>query len=138
MHVVGSTFDTFMRFEIKGDFFQIKVSLNAQKALYRGIFVLDGNNEKVWLPFKYENLPAFCFSYGHLGHNVKEFDDVESSVKKLPKEKLPYSLALKAESALMGKESVQLRFTARKVMKQCLYIGDALITIDGNINSVCM
>ncbi|MBA0693003.1 hypothetical protein Goari_010519, partial [Gossypium aridum] len=30
------------------------------------------SQEKVWVSFKYENLPIFCFGCGRLGHGVKE------------------------------------------------------------------
>ncbi|MBA0672600.1 hypothetical protein Goklo_023999, partial [Gossypium klotzschianum] len=40
------------------------------------------------------------------------------------KDDLPYSLALKAESNLIGKESLQFGFSVKKSMKQCLYIGE--------------
>ncbi|MBA0600244.1 hypothetical protein Gorai_006439 [Gossypium raimondii] len=35
----------------------------------------------------------------------------------------PYSMALKAESNLIGKESLQFRFSTKRIMKQCFYTG---------------
>lgn len=55
----GSIFEGVINFEIKGDFCHIKVMLNVKKPLRRGIFIGTREDEQKWLPFKYENLPAF-------------------------------------------------------------------------------
>lgn len=41
------------------------------KPLRKGVFIKGDSNEKSWLPFKYENLPSFCFGYGWMGHSLK-------------------------------------------------------------------
>lgn len=70
MLVVGSTFGGVIIFEIKGDFCRVKVMINVQKPLRRGIFIGTCPNEQSWVPFNYENLPGFCFGCGRLGHNL--------------------------------------------------------------------
>ncbi|MFQ6668326.1 hypothetical protein Gotur_034011 [Gossypium turneri] len=47
---------------------QIRIKLNVQKPLRRGIFVSIGNGNRVWIPFNYETLPTFCFGCERLGH----------------------------------------------------------------------
>lgn len=47
MHTIGSTFGGVIRAEVKGDFFRIKVNLNVQKKLRRGIFVSLDERRKI-------------------------------------------------------------------------------------------
>ncbi|MBA0550743.1 hypothetical protein Golob_021665 [Gossypium lobatum] len=54
MHAIGSTFGGIMRLEIK---------------------------EKVWIPFKHENLSAFCFGCGKMGHRGRK-GQIQRSVGK--------------------------------------------------------
>lgn len=53
---VGSTFGELLSSEVKGEFCRIKVLLDVQDQLQRGIFIVLDNGEKVWVLFKYENL----------------------------------------------------------------------------------
>lgn len=41
-----------------------------------------------------------------------------NKLKNLPEDTLPFSLALKAESKIMGKECKQIRISSRKSIKQ--------------------
>ncbi|MBA0787023.1 hypothetical protein Gotri_027698, partial [Gossypium trilobum] len=61
LHDVGVTFGGVLRSEILGEFCRLRVKLNVQRPLRRGIFVSIGNANKFWIPFKYEKLPTFCF-----------------------------------------------------------------------------
>lgn len=72
------------------------------------------SNEKIRIPFKYENLSIFCFGCGRIVHGVKEYENVFEEVKNMPEEALPYSVALQAETNVRGKESVKMGFSARK------------------------
>ncbi|KAH1047986.1 hypothetical protein J1N35_038770 [Gossypium stocksii] len=71
MHTVGSTFGGVIRAEIKGEFCRIRVNLDVQKQLRRGIFVSPNSKGKFWLSFKYENLPNFFFCCGRMGHGLR-------------------------------------------------------------------
>lgn len=71
MHAVGSTFRGLIRSEIMGEYYRIRIMINAKKPLRRGLFVETSDRDKVWLVFKYENLPIFCFGCGTIGHGVK-------------------------------------------------------------------
>ncbi|MFQ6634407.1 hypothetical protein Gotur_011216, partial [Gossypium turneri] len=68
LHAIGVTFGGVIRSEIRGEFCRLRIQLNVQKPLRRGIFVSTGNGNKCWIPFKYEKLPTFCFGCGKLGH----------------------------------------------------------------------
>ncbi|MBA0869971.1 hypothetical protein Goshw_005934 [Gossypium schwendimanii] len=60
---------------------------------------------------------------GRMDHSIKECSEVTTEIKNLPEDELPYSLALKAEINLLGKESLKLGSVARKSMKQWSYTG---------------
>lgn len=49
-----------------GPCLRVKIQLDVTKPLLRGSFVNKGN--KVWLSFKYERLPYFCFKCGIIKH----------------------------------------------------------------------
>lgn len=70
LHAIGSTFGGVLRSEISEDFCRLRVNLDVQIPLRRGIFVSDAYVSKVWIPFKYENLPIFCFECGRMGHGM--------------------------------------------------------------------
>lgn len=95
LHAIGATFGGVIKSEIKGDFCRLKVQFDAQKLLRRGLFILTSNQEKVWISFKYENLPNFCSGCGRMGHDVKECTEILIEDRNKSKDELPYSLALK-------------------------------------------
>ncbi|MBA0785478.1 hypothetical protein Gotri_028244, partial [Gossypium trilobum] len=61
LHAIGVTFGGVIRSEIIGESCRLRIKLNVQKPLRRGIFVSTGNGNKCWIPFKYEKLQTFCF-----------------------------------------------------------------------------
>lgn len=67
-------------------------------------FISVEGHDKVWLAFKYENLPKFCFSCGRLGHEIKDCEMIPLADHMKEEDELPYSNALKAESVIRGKE----------------------------------
>lgn len=81
--------------------------MDVWKALRRGIFVSTNDSEKTRLSFKYENFSVFCFGYRRMGHNVKECEAIPSHVKEKGEVAFPYSVTLRAESKLLGKECMQ-------------------------------
>lgn len=46
---------------IAGDFLRVRVEVDISKPLYRGRKVILDDEEKVWVAFKYEKLPNFCY-----------------------------------------------------------------------------
>ncbi|KAK5825278.1 hypothetical protein PVK06_020092 [Gossypium arboreum] len=121
MYALGSTFGGILRSEIKNEVCRLKVQLDAWKPLRRGIFIIVGDQRRVWLPFKYESLPNFCFGYRIMRYVMKECTEISKLGKELGEDNLPYSLVLKAESNLVGRESLQLGVSGRKFAEQCLY-----------------
>ncbi|MBA0696867.1 hypothetical protein Goari_003388 [Gossypium aridum] len=72
MHAIGATFGGVLRSEINEDSCRLRVNLDVQRPLRRGIFVSTNAVSKVWVPFKYENLSMFCFGCGRLEHGLRE------------------------------------------------------------------
>lgn len=52
-----------------------------------------------------------------MGHAIKECNVIKMNVKELPEHELLYSLALKAESTLMGKESLKFGVSTKKSLQ---------------------
>ncbi|MBA0813634.1 hypothetical protein Gohar_027466 [Gossypium harknessii] len=71
LHAIGATFGGVLRSEINENSCRLRVNLDVQRPLRRGIFVSTNAVSKVWVPFKYENLPMFYFGCGRLGHGDK-------------------------------------------------------------------
>ncbi|MBA0754055.1 hypothetical protein Gogos_020329, partial [Gossypium gossypioides] len=72
IRVVSSPFWIKIGSEVNGEFCRLRIKLNVQKPLRRGIFVSVGNENRFWIPFKYEKLSTFCFGCGRLGHGLQE------------------------------------------------------------------
>ncbi|MBA0628213.1 hypothetical protein Godav_022978 [Gossypium davidsonii] len=66
-----------------------------------------------------------------LGHGIKGYMVILSKDREKVKDDLPYSLALKAESSLLGRESLKLGFSTKRAMKQCYYTGKEVTSKDG-------
>lgn len=104
MHAIGSTFGGLINSESKDKYCRLRVNLDVTKPLRRGIFVSTDEEDKLWIAFKYENLPDFCFCCGKMGHGFKNYPDHPLSPEGSVEEDLPFSSALKANSVVMGKE----------------------------------
>ncbi|TYG50040.1 hypothetical protein ES288_D10G144100v1 [Gossypium darwinii] len=125
LHAVGVTFGGVLRSEILGEFCRLRVKLNVQRPLCRGIFVSIGNGNKFWIPFKYEKLPNFCFGCGMLGHSLHDCTEIIPAEENRIREDPPFSLALKAELNLVGRESLKLNALAKKLQTQCSYVDNS-------------
>lgn len=125
LHAIGVIFGGLIRSEINGEVCRLRINLNVQKSLRRGIFVSINNMTKSWIPFKYESLPMFCFGCGRMGHSFKKCSVLTptTEISKIGDDS-PYTLALKAESNLLGKECVKFRAILRREGTQCSYIGE--------------
>lgn len=77
--------------------------------------------DKLWITFKYENLPSFCYRCGKMAHGLKECPDHSHAAREIVEEDLPYSSVLKAESMLMGKEWYKFNGSSNKSMPQHSY-----------------
>lgn len=65
---------------------RIRVTIDLSKPLKRRMKVKKSGSVWVWITFKYENVPTFCFICGLLGHSEKFcnklFDTPEEDIVK--------------------------------------------------------
>ncbi|KAA3468577.1 Zinc finger, CCHC-type-like protein [Gossypium australe] len=123
MHAIGSTFESIIRSEIKDDICRFMVNLDVQKPLRRGIFVASENSVKSWIPFKFKKLPLVCFGYGRMDHGLNDCSLKSPAEKDKIRDDPPYTIALKAKSKVVGKESIKFNAFIKKVGPQHVYIG---------------
>ena len=71
---------------IAGDFLRIRVKVDVSKPLCRGRKVVLDNEKEVWVAFRYEKLPNFCYWCGMVCHDDKDCDLWLSSKGSLPLE----------------------------------------------------
>ncbi|XP_074352306.1 uncharacterized protein At4g02000-like [Apium graveolens] len=66
------------------EYMRIRVTLDINKPLKRRMKIRKSGNEWIWITFKYENVPTFCFICGLMGHSDKFcsriFDTPESEI----------------------------------------------------------
>ncbi|MBA0725596.1 hypothetical protein Golax_022167, partial [Gossypium laxum] len=65
----------------------------------------------------------FCFGCERMGHGLSNCTQLTPERKSKIIENPPYSLALKVESKLFGKESIKFNTLIKKVGAQCSYTG---------------
>lgn len=51
--------------------FMIRVKIDITKPLKRRMKLRKAGGEWIWITFKYENVPMFCFICGIIGHSEK-------------------------------------------------------------------
>ena len=90
---------------IGGNFLRIRVGVNVTKPLNRGRKVLLGKEEEVWVSFKYEKMPNFCYWCGMVSHDAKECNIWLSSKGSLSLEQQEYGSWLRADPFSVGKKS---------------------------------
>ncbi|KAL8504932.1 hypothetical protein ACS0TY_016216 [Phlomoides rotata] len=70
---------------------RIWVRVELEKPVKKGTDV-EFRNTSVWVPFKYESFPSFCYICGIMGYMKRECDllEKESDIVTMPEEKLPF------------------------------------------------
>lgn len=75
---------------------RLKIEIQMEKPLKRGIKVRIGTSEPIWLPVTYERLPSFCYCCGKLGHTHKDCEQLEEKEDEISEEELPYGDFMRA------------------------------------------
>lgn len=57
--------------ECIGRFLRVRVRLNLREPLMRGVMVTFPDEGRIWVEFRYEGLPNYCFYCGKLGHGSR-------------------------------------------------------------------
>nr|POE57305.1 uncharacterized protein CFP56_35163 [Quercus suber] len=58
--------------QVGGDFLRIQVEIDVSKPLCRGRRIALDETEEIWISFKYEKLPNFCYWCGLISHDGKD------------------------------------------------------------------
>ena len=108
---IGETIGTVIPLEhmkemLGGDFLRVRVEIDVSKLLCRGRKTAINANEFIWVAFKYEKLPNFCYWCGRVSHVDKECEMWLASKGKLTQEKQEYGAWLRALPHNPGKISV--------------------------------
>ncbi|KAJ4835622.1 hypothetical protein Tsubulata_010866 [Turnera subulata] len=82
IELLGEKVGSFLELDMErsltqGKFIRFKTSIDVSRPLLRGSFVQGGDGKKVWVYFKYERLPLFCFHCGCMGHIAKDCPAVD-------------------------------------------------------------
>ncbi|KAL0000809.1 hypothetical protein SO802_014590 [Lithocarpus litseifolius] len=88
-----------------GDFLRIRVGVNVTRPLNRGRKVFLGKDGEVWVTFRYEKMPNFCYWCGMVSHEAKECSVWLSSKGSLSLNQQEYGAWLRADPFSVGKKS---------------------------------
>lgn len=84
------------------EYLRVRVLINVDKPLKRGMKIYRNKEEGFWVNFKYERVPTFCFIRGVIGHSDrfchKLFEETEDSIVK------PYGVFMKAPDRRINKQ----------------------------------
>ncbi|KAK9988413.1 hypothetical protein SO802_028652 [Lithocarpus litseifolius] len=75
---------------IGDDFLRVRVVVNVTRPLNRGRKVLLGKDGEIWVTFRYEKMPNFCYWCGVVSHDAKECSVWLSSKGSLPLDQQGY------------------------------------------------
>ena len=108
---IGETIGTVIPSEhtkemVGGDFLWVRVEIDVLKPLCRGRKIATNADEFIWVAFKYEKLPNFCYWCGRVSHVDKECEIWLASKGKLTQEQQEYGAWLCALPHNSGKISV--------------------------------
>ncbi|KAG8492870.1 hypothetical protein CXB51_010168 [Gossypium anomalum] len=90
--------------------------IHAIRSTFGGVIKLEVKGDFSWLSVQLD-----C---GRMDHGFKECDRIPTGARDKPEDELPYSLALKVGSNLLGKECLEFGASTKKSMMQYLYVGD--------------
>ncbi|XP_050217735.1 uncharacterized protein LOC126668590 [Mercurialis annua] len=76
-----------------GKHVRVRIMVDITRPLKRGVMVRNNRGEKVWVFFRFEKLPNYCYWCGMLGHI---HDDCEIMPEDIEAKDWPYSPALRA------------------------------------------
>ncbi|XP_050211399.1 uncharacterized protein LOC126661587 [Mercurialis annua] len=76
-----------------GKHLRVRIQVNVTSPLKRGVMVRNKNGDKVWVYFRFERMPNYCYWCGHIGH---VHDDCEVIPDDIETKDWPYSPAMRA------------------------------------------
>ena len=109
--MIGNTVGNVIHSQVKeeligGDFLRIRVNVETTKPLCRGRKVLLETGKEIWVSFKYEKIPNFCYWCGFVSHDDKDCNRWLASKGTLDITKQEYGAWLRAPPFNLGKKTV--------------------------------
>ena len=109
--LIGNTVGNVIHSQVKeelvgGDFLRIRVSVETTKPLCRGRKILLDTGKEIWVSFKYEKIPNFCYWCGFVSHDDKDCNRWLASKGTLDIAKQEYGAWLRAPPFNHGKKTV--------------------------------
>ena len=86
-----------------GRFLRVKVKVEIGQPLCRGRLVDLGDRDPIWVAFRYERLPVFCYKCGKLNHDERDCEGKSKSRGNQRSEESQYKAWLKADPGKMQK-----------------------------------
>lgn len=90
---------------IGGDFLRVRVEVDVSRPFCRGRKVILENHKEIWVAFKYEKLPNFCYVCGMVSHDDRECEVWLASKGTIFVEKREYGAWLRASPYNSGESS---------------------------------
>ena len=89
-----------------GRFLRVRVKVKIRQPLCRGRLVNLGDRDPIWVTFRYERLPVFCYKYGKLNHDERDCQGKSKSRGNQRSKESEYGAWLKANPRKMQKTQV--------------------------------
>ena len=108
--LIGNTVGNVIHSQVKeeligGDFLWIRVNVETTKPLCRGRKVLLETGKEIWVSFKYEKIPNFCYWCGFVSYDDKDCNRWLASKGTLDITKQEYGAWLRAPPFNHGKKN---------------------------------
>lgn len=122
---------------------RMKILLDLNNPLKRGVKIRIGTAEPCWIPVTYERLPSFCYWCGRLGHTYKDCDHYHERANtdnEITENNMPYGEWLKASpmkrSQISPQRNTEEHESIRKSLfqKQEQHKAPKADTFDGKLN----
>lgn len=101
---------------------RLKIEIQLDKPLKRGIKVRIGKADPVGVTISYERLPSFCYCCGKLGHTHKDCDKTEEA--DIAEDDMPYGDFMRASPLKLSRVMGENRDTTRDKFRKSLFEGD--------------
>lgn len=91
------------------NYMRIRVAIDVQRPLKKQMKIKKAGGEWIWIQFKYERLPSFCFYCGRIGHSDKFCEELFDNPQGQEIRKYDSSIRALTRNQLIGKDNKWIR-----------------------------